>query len=69
MNEDIHIGNLIKETLHNHGRSIGWLAKQISCDRSNFYRILQKQSIDTQLLFRISRIMQHDFFVYYSKVV
>jgi len=56
------IGNLIKMEVKRQERSISWLAKKLSCDRSNIYRLFQKESIDTNLLTRISIILQHDFF-------
>lgn len=43
-------------------RGISWFARKIGCDRSTVYRIFQKNSIDTQLLKRISVILNHDFF-------
>lgn len=57
-----HIGELIKEELERQERSISWFARQLSCDRSNVYRIFQKSSIDTNVLARISIILHHNFF-------
>lgn len=56
------IGELIKEELKRQERSISWFVRQLSCDRSNVYRILQKNSIDTNMLARISSILNHNFF-------
>lgn len=56
------IGELIKEELALQERSISWFARQLSCDRSNVYRIFQKSSIDTNVLARISIILHHNFF-------
>ena len=56
------IGALIKKELERQERGASWLARKLSCDRSNIYRILQKESIDTLLLQRISLILNHDFF-------
>jgi hypothetical protein len=47
-------------------RSAVWLAKQLNCDRSNIYRIYQKEVIDTCLLFNISKVLHFDFFQFYS---
>lgn len=58
----IHTGELIKEKLEQQERSISWFARQLSCDRSNVYRIFQKSSIDTNVLARISIILRHNFF-------
>ena len=51
-----HIGQLIRQELRRQERSVAWFARQLSCDRSNIYRIFQKESIDTYLLVRISII-------------
>lgn len=56
------IGLLIKEELEKQERSISWFARKLSCDRSNIYRLFQKDSIDTGLLARISILLNHDFF-------
>lgn len=56
------IGCLIKEELEKQERSISWFARKLSCDRSNIYRLFQKDSIDTKLLARISILLDHDFF-------
>lgn len=56
------IGILIKEELERQERSISWFARKLSCDRSNIYRLFQKESIDTNLLTRISVLLGRDFF-------
>lgn len=56
------IGILIKEELERQERSISWFARKLSCDRSNVYRLFQKESIDTNLLARISILLGRDFF-------
>ena len=58
-----HLGEAIKEELSGQERSVTWFARQLSCDRSNVYRIFQKESIDTHLLARISIILKHNFFL------
>lgn len=56
------IGLLIKEELERQERSISWFARKLSCDRSNIYRLFQKDSIDTNLLTRISVVLGRNFF-------
>ena len=56
------IGILIKEELEKQERRITWFARKLSCDRSNIYRLFQKESIDTNLLVRISILLGKDFF-------
>ena len=57
------IGELIKEELEHQERSVSWLARKLACDRSNIYRIFQKQSIDTSVLRHISIILNRNFFL------
>lgn len=61
------IGLLIKEELENQERSVSWLARKLHLDRSNIYRLFQKNSIDTGLLLRVSMVLNRDFFSDYSR--
>ena len=58
----IHAGQLIECTLHDQGRTVTWFAEQLCCTRPNVYKIFQKENIDIHLLWRISCILEHDFF-------
>ena len=60
--EDIHFGNFIKDLLKKEGRTIGWFALQMNCDRSNMYKILAHGHLDSGFLFRASVVLNHDFF-------
>lgn len=62
----IHIGSIIKKRFDEQGESVSWFAKQLCCDRTNVYSIFKRESIDTALLVKISTILKHDFFKYYS---
>ena len=62
----IHIGNIIKKQFEAQGGSVSWFAKELCCDRTNIYSIFKRESIDTALLEKISIILKHDFFKYYS---
>ena len=61
----IHIGKLIEAELHRQEHSVTWLARKLYCDRTNVYSIFKRTSIDTELLYRISIILKHNFFSYY----
>lgn len=63
----IHIGSIIKKRFDEQGLSVSWFAKQLCCDRTNVYSIFKRESIDTSLLVKISSILRHDFFKYYSE--
>lgn len=56
------IGQLIKEELASQERTVSWFARKLHLDRSNIYRLFQKNSVDTDLLGRISLILDRDFF-------
>ena len=62
MNEQIHIGAMIRNELARQGRSVHWLADELHTDRSNMYRILKKPYMDTDMLRRISLCLNHNFF-------
>ena len=61
-NDMIHAGQLIERTLHEQGRTVTWFATQLCCTRPNVYKIFRKENIDIHLLWRISCILNHDFF-------
>lgn len=65
----IHIGHLIEEELLRQERSAAWLAKKLYCDRTNIYKIFKRESIDTDLLLRISKVLDHNFFQCYSNIL
>ena len=62
-----HIGNLIKEELHRQGRTITWLASQLNYSRQHMYYLLAHSFIYSDLLLRISEILDFDFFAYYTE--
>ena len=68
-NRTIHIGHLIEERLRSEGRNVKWLSQQISCTRNHVYKIFNKYTVDCELLLRISKALQFDFFQYYSSEV
>ena len=63
---NIHIGNLIREQLRKDQRSVGWLAREIHCSRNHLYKVFRKPSLDADLVLRISKSMQFNFFQYYT---
>ena len=66
METEIHIGKLIRDELRRQGRGATWFAAQICCERTNVYTIFKRKSIDTELLLRISQVLDHDFFQHYT---
>ena len=63
----MHIGNLIKEELERQERTVSWFARKLCCDRSNIYKLFKRSTIDTELLLRVSKILNYDFFELYKK--
>ncbi len=65
----IHIGQEIEAVFSKTEHSISWFAKKLNFDRSNVYNIFKRKSIDTDLLFEISEILDFDFFILYKPKV
>lgn len=61
----LHIGEKIKNRIHEIGISKSEFARRINKARQNIEIIFQKKSIDTQLLLEISKALDHDFFQHY----
>ncbi len=62
--ESFHIGQYIKKVFKNkHGNHTNeWLAKQLNCQPNNVYNIFRRATIDTELLMKISEVLNYDFF-------
>lgn len=60
----VHVGHLIKTVFESHPKehNIKWFASMLNCRRGNIYNIFNRSTIDTELLIRISLILNHDFF-------
>jgi len=69
MHDNFDIGALVFQKLKENGQAVSWLAKKVNSDRSNFYRILKRKHIDTQLLLDISRVLNFDFFACFSEYI
>ncbi len=61
----VHIGKKIKQQLSLKKMSVPDFAAKINTTRNNVYNIFLRQSIDTELLYKICIILNHDFFQYY----
>ncbi len=67
MDDEPHIGKMIKQHIINNGIRIGWFAEKLGCHRNNVYKIFERPWIDTQTLMKISHILEYDFFFELSK--
>lgn len=63
----IHIGSIIEEVIREQGRSPSWIAKELCCDRTNIYNILKRESVDTNLLLKLSCILDYNFFQHFTE--
>jgi hypothetical protein len=66
MNNEIHIGQKIKEVMKEQGRKTIWLAKKIPCSCNNIYDIYSKKSINTELLEILCDKLSFNFFQWYA---
>ncbi len=62
----IHIGKKIKDVWKKSRLKGTEFASLINRDRQVIYDIFKRESIDTELLNKISKVLNHDFFAYYS---
>jgi hypothetical protein len=60
------IGEQIKKELQRQERTVAWFARQLHCNRQNVYDIFKRNNIDTELLLRISLILNTNFFSFFS---
>lgn len=60
--ETASIGAQIEKMVRERGLNITEFAKQINCVRKNVYDIFKRNSIDIELLARISKVLGHNFF-------
>mgnify|MGYP002621270558 CR=1 FL=1 len=62
----MYIGELIRQEIEKQERTVTWFARKLCCNRQNVYDIFKRNTIDTELLLRISIILHTDFFEWYS---
>ena len=63
----VHIGHKIKAVVESSELSAADFAKKINRSRDVAYKIFSRENLDTGLLQRISAVLEHDFFGYYSQ--
>jgi transcriptional regulator with XRE-family HTH domain len=59
---NINIGSLIKAKVKERGIGIEELAKKLNCHTSNIYSLYKRNRICTKLLWKISVILNYNFF-------
>lgn len=63
-----HIGKIIQDKVNKSGMSVTEFAEKINLSRPAVYQMFNKQSVDCELLFRISLLLKENFFelMYYE---
>ena len=61
-----HIGRKIKEIVQKRGISKSELGRRIGTTSTNVFKIFQRKSIGTELLMKLSRALDHDFFQHFK---
>ena len=61
VNNEVHIGQIIKTVFDESGMTVSELARQLRCERTNVYTIFRRRTIDVELLARLSEILNHNF--------
>lgn len=57
-----HMGALICKHLEAQGLAGSWLAERLGIHRTSVYKMLRRQSIDTDTLYKISILLNYNFF-------
>jgi hypothetical protein len=63
--EQLHIGSKIREVLDKSHFSVVEFADRINKSRTVVYDIFERESLDSKLLFTISKVLNCDFFSFY----
>lgn len=65
----MHIGKIIRQHLEEKGMTKSEFARRTGTSPQNIYGIFRRKSIDTDLLRKISIVLEFDFFTYYSGTI
>ena len=60
--KELRVGQRIYDELKRQGRTVTWLAQQLSMERTSLYYTFRQNSIDLELLLRISYFLGYNFF-------
>jgi hypothetical protein len=61
-NETIKIGQTVQQRLTAEGRTATWLCREMGWQRAKWYRFCKTGQITVHDLYRISKLMKHNFF-------
>ncbi|MFZ5552841.1 MAG: hypothetical protein ACOZCO_06980 [Bacteroidota bacterium] len=65
----VHIGKIIQQKVKASGMTVIEFARKINYSRRNVYVIFKNESINTALLTKIGKVLDHDFFNDYIRPV
>lgn len=65
--KSIHVGKLIKELVAERGISLSRICNFIACTEQELLEMYKKQSLDTEVLLKWSKLLEYDFFRLYSQ--
>jgi hypothetical protein len=63
-----NIGSKIRGVVEKKGMTVSEFGRRINKSRENVYSIFKRKTIDTGLLVTISKVLEHDFFQYYTSM-
>ena len=64
--EKLHIGQIIRQKVDEKGIKISQLSHRLNYTRRNIYDIFDRESVDSKLLAKISKILDYDFVTEYN---
>ena len=65
----LDIGEIIRQEFEKSGLSASQFARMINKERTLVYHLFKRQSIDTDLLYQISMILNVDLFQLFSEII
>ena len=65
----IHIGHVIEQVYKKSKIGGVELAELLHCSRSTVYHIFKSETIQTDMLLNLCKILRHDFFAHYSRLL
>lgn len=60
---DFHVGHIIKAVFDEQGRTVKWFAEKMHCNRTNIYKMFEKSDLNSEIIARASKALDHDFFL------
>lgn len=63
----LHAGKIIKEALLRKGKTVTWFAQEMCCTRTHIHKIFGKKNLNSDIIWRASKILECDLFAEISK--